>query len=284
MVTSRVMSSVVLIGVLLAASPLFAQERQRRRNGEDRAEQQAARSDRAVARARAGDNGRREQAQQAPAQAPAQPQVQRQFRAEQQVRGQQQYRGDRQNRVERQYDTRRDYAVRRDAQRPYYGDRNYYGSYPNRNYGNYSNRGYGYYSNRGYGAHTVIVPRYISPRFVTVVPYRPYVYRPSIGLGVFYGAGGSYPYGYTPRGYYDPIVGRAYGGLRITGVSRLAQVFADGYYVGIVNDFDGVFQHLNLEAGPHQIEIRDPGFQPIAFDVMIQPGRTITFRGDEYRD
>ena len=206
--------------------------------------------------------------------------MQRQYRAGQQARVEPQYRNDRQNRIERQYDSRRDYAVRRDVQRPYYGDRNYYGAYPNRNYG-YSELRLRY-SNRGYGARTVIVPRYISPRFVTVVPYRPYVYRPSIGIGVFYGAGGSYPYGYTPRGYYDPIVGRAYGGLRITGVSRLAQVFADGYYVGIVNDFDGVFQHLNLEAGPHQIEIRDPGFQPIAFDVMIQPGRTITFRGDEY--
>ncbi len=149
--------------------------------------------------------------------------------------------------------------MRRQYQRPYY----------------YSNRG-------GYGSRTVIVPRFITPRFVTVVPYRPYVYRPRIGFGTYYGTGGSYPYGYTPRGYYDPIVGRAYGGLRITGASQIAQVFADGYYVGIVNDFDGVFQHLNLEAGPHQIEIREPGLEPIAFDVMVQPGRTITFRADVY--
>ncbi len=143
----------------------------------------------------------------------------------------------------------------------------------------YSTRGgYGY----GYGSRTVIVPRYITPRFVTVVPYRPYVYRPSIGIGIYYGTGGSYPYGYTPRGYYDPIAGRPYGGLRITGFSEIAQVFADGYYVGIVNDFDGVFQHLNLEAGPHQIEVREPGLEPIAFDVMVQAGRTITFRADAY--
>jgi hypothetical protein len=55
-------------------------------------------------------------------------------------------------------------------------------------------------------------------------------------------------------------------------------VFADGYYVGIVDDFDGVFQHLNLEAGPHRIEIRTPGYaDAIEFEVMIQPGRTTTF-------
>ena len=85
----------------------------------------------------------------------------------------------------RQYDSRRNEAVRRQYQRPHY----------------YSNRGY------GYGSRTIIVPRFITPRYVTVVPYRPYVYRPSFGLGVYYGTGGSYPYGYTPRGYYDPIPG-----------------------------------------------------------------------------
>ena len=58
-------------------------------------------------------------------------------------------------------------------------------------------------------------------------------------------------------------------------------MFADGYYVGIVNDFDGVFQHLNLEAGPHRIEVRVPGYDDaVEFDVFIQPGRTITFRAD----
>jgi hypothetical protein len=158
----------------------------------------------------------------------------------------------------RQYQPRRD-DHRRAVQRPYYQDRG------------------------GYGRRSVIVPRYIRPRIVTVVPYRPYVYRPSLGIGVYYGAGGSYPYGYTPRGYYDPIPGRIYGGLRITDAPREAQVFADGYYIGIVNDFDGAFQHANLEAGSHRIEIEAPGLQTVAFDVLVQPGRTITLRADMYR-
>lgn len=165
-----------------------------------------------------------------------------------------QYEVQRQYQAQRQLDARRNYDVRRDNRYPYY--------------------------NRGYPSRTVIVPRIIRPSIVTVVPYRPYVYRPSFGLGVYYGAGGSYPYGYTPRGYYDPLPGHVYGGLRITGAPREAQVFADGYYVGIVNDFDGVFQHVNLEAGEHHIEIEAPGFEPVAFDVLVQPGRTITFRAD----
>jgi hypothetical protein len=125
-------------------------------------------------------------------------------------------------------------------------------------------------------------PRVIRPNIVTIVPYRPYVYRPSLGIGTYYGSGGLYPYGYTPRGYYDPLPGRAYGGVRITDAPRDAQVFADGYYVGIVNDFDGVFQHMNLEPGPHHIEVEAEGFEPVAFDVVVQPGRTITFRADMY--
>jgi hypothetical protein len=141
------------------------------------------------------------------------------------------------------------------------------------------------YVYRGYAPRTVIVPRIVRPRIVTVVPYQPFVYRPHLSLGEFYGVGGAYPYGYTPRGYFDPLPGRLYGGLRITDAPREAQVFADGYFVGIVDDFDGVFQHLNLEAGPHHIEVRLPGAyndDPVAFDVSIQPGRTITYRADWY--
>jgi hypothetical protein len=197
-------------------------------------------------------------------------------------------------------------AVPRETVRPYDAPRQSDAGRPDRNnarrndqarrgadYGRYDNRGYDrtyrgsgrayypYYANRGYGARTVIVPRFVRPTIVTVAPYRPYHYRPSIGIGIYYGAGG-YPYGYTPRGYYDPIPGRPYGGLRIVGVSRDAQVFADGYYLGIVDDFDGIFQHANLEAGAHRIEIQAPGFESVAFDVMVQPGRTITFRADMY--
>jgi hypothetical protein len=119
---------------------------------------------------------------------------------------------------------------------------------------------------------------------VTVLPYRPYYYRPHFSIGVYYGAGGYYNYGYTPTGYYDPRPGGYYGGVRITEAPREAQVFADGYYVGIVDDFDGAFQHVNLEAGQHRIEVRVPGTDPVSFDVHVQAGQTITLRADAYND
>ena len=48
-------------------------------------------------------------------------------------------------------------------------------------------------------------------------------------------------------------------------------MYVDGSFAGIVADFDGAFHHLMLTAGPHRIEIRAPGYQPIVFDVAIQP-------------
>ena len=72
----------------------------------------------------------------------------------------------------------------------------------------------------------------------------------------------------------------AYGSLRIVDAPRDAQVFVDGYYAGVVDDYDGVFQHLNLEVGSHHIEIEADGYPLIEFDVRIQPGQSITYRAN----
>lgn len=246
MASTRVLTGLVIVAAL-ASAPVSADQGRRRdesdRGRERNAEQSARGRERAIPRAREAER------QSDRRQQPVQRRDDRQYQAQRQYEARRQYEVDRRREAERRYDTRRD-------SRPYY-------------------------SNRDYGR-SRIAPRIIRPTIVTVIPYRPYVYRPRLGIGAYYGAGGSYPYGYTPRGYYDPIPGRPYGGLRITGAPREAHVFADGYYVGIVNDFDGIFQHLNLEAGPHRIEIEVPGYETIAFDVMVQPGRTVTFRADLY--
>ena len=70
----------------------------------------------------------------------------------------------------------------------------------------------------------------------------------------------------------------AYGGVRITGAPHDGQVYVDGYYAGIVDDFDGDNKHLNLTAGVHQVEIRVNGRQPVSFDVNVPPNQTVTIR------
>lgn len=70
----------------------------------------------------------------------------------------------------------------------------------------------------------------------------------------------------------------AYGGVRIQGAPHDAQIYVDGYYAGIADDFDGDTKHLNLTSGPHEVEIRIKGEQPVAFDVNVPPNQTVTVR------
>jgi hypothetical protein len=140
---------------------------------------------------------------------------------------------------------------------------NYYGHY-GPGYGNgYYHYGYPYgYYRYGY-------------------PYGYYPYSFGLSFGYGYGYGYGYPYGYYPYPYYGyGYTVPSYGGVQITGAPRDADVYADGYYVGVVDDFDGAFQQINLEPGSHHIEIRPKGGQPQAFDVSISPGQKMTYRAN----
>jgi hypothetical protein len=112
----------------------------------------------------------------------------------------------------------------------------------------------------------------------------PYPYPAAYGYPGAYGNpaygdpsayGNVVPYGYGYGGY----SGQPYGGLRIDLPQRDAEVYVDGYFVGTVDNFDGASQQANLSAGPHQIEIRSPEFETIQFNVNIEAGRSITYRG-----
>ena len=91
-------------------------------------------------------------------------------------------------------------------------------------------------------------------------------------------------YGWFPA--FAPIASDEGGGPDNTGGLRLkvkpadASVYVDSFFVGAVDDFDGAFQKLKLERGPHRIEIRSPQHVPVTFDVMIQEDFTITYRGE----
>jgi hypothetical protein len=153
----------------------------------------------------------------------------------------------------------------------------------------YSGRSGPYYRGYSYRPYSYYRPYFYTPYgrglnfslFYGYPCYYDYGYPSAYGYyGAYpYGYGGGYGYGYGgPRGYVSAAPGRAYGGVRIDLPERDAEVYADGYYAGIVDDFDGALQRLELEAGPHRIEIRADGFEPVAFDVNVEPGRTITYR------
>jgi PEGA domain-containing protein len=110
------------------------------------------------------------------------------------------------------------------------------------------------------------------------------------GLGYFYDPFGYYGY-YSPYNYdagysggygsgrYSYNSGGAVGQLRLKVSPKHGQVYVDGYFAGEVDNFDGTFQRLSIEAGSHKVEIRAEGFETVTFDVMVTPGETVTYKG-----
>ncbi len=130
-------------------------------------------------------------------------------------------------------------------------------------------------------------PVYVVPRVVPVRPAPRHYYGPGGNFSIYFGWGSGYMYGspYYGRvyGYAAPPVYGArvlYGDVRLQVRPRDAAVYVDGYYAGIVDDFDGVFQRLTLTAGPHQIELAAPGLEPRVFSVYVDPARTVDVRMD----
>jgi len=114
--------------------------------------------------------------------------------------------------------------------------------------------------------------------------YYPYGYG-AFGLGYFYYDPYRWYPGYSAYGpgYSQPFgsrIGFDTGELRLQVFPRNAQVFVDGYYAGTVDDYDGTFQGLKLEAGPYQIRITAPGFDDLIVDVRINPGQKINYKGE----
>jgi hypothetical protein len=68
------------------------------------------------------------------------------------------------------------------------------------------------------------------------------------------------------------------GGVQLDVTPWRSQVYVDGVLMGRVDDFRGYYHPLVIAAGPHQIAIVDHGRQPILFEVVVTPGRTMTYR------
>ena len=108
------------------------------------------------------------------------------------------------------------------------------------------------------------------------------MFRPrfSIAFNIFAG----YPVAYTYPYPYAYAVGRPpasyYGGVVLEIEPIDAAVYVDGAYAGVVADFDGSRQPLTLTGGTHRIEVVEQGLAPLVFDVVVQPGQVIPYRGD----
>ncbi len=90
------------------------------------------------------------------------------------------------------------------------------------------------------------------------------------GYSPFYYSGS---YGYAP--YYYRGRYRDSGSMRVIVDPQRTRVYVDGYYAGIADDFDGIFQRLYLPPGRHEITLKLEGYRTHRFRVYVPVDQTI---------
>ena len=122
---------------------------------------------------------------------------------------------------------------------------------------------------------------------------------PMVGGPMFYGGyryydpffwGGWGPWGY-PGWYGGGFMGPGmWGGGGMWGMNissarlqvtpRSAEVYIDGYLAGVIDNFDGVFQRLNVAPGAHELTIYEEGYKPISQRILFRPGARFDLKED----
>jgi hypothetical protein len=185
-------------------------------------------------------------------------------------------------------------GYRNDGGRAYAAPRSY--GYPSQNYSHgYYGGSHSYYQARPYYGHA-----YVRPYGWTA--YRPYYFGRayysfspwfSIGFGLWSGYPVTYPWSYygTYRphvyGYYDNTASYdvapggvpIYGGLSFDIQPSDADLFVDGEFVGTVGTFTPNGEPLTLTPGQHRIAVQREGYRAMEWDVTIEPGKVVPYRG-----
>ena len=116
---------------------------------------------------------------------------------------------------------------------------------------------------RGGGVRVVVGGGFYSPY------YDPFFFSDPLWYGF------QYPYPMQPYGYgyryrtYEPEAS-----VRLEVKPKEAEVYVDGYYAGIVDDFDGTFQRLRVEPGEHELELWLDGYRTVRQKVYLTQDNT----------
>ena len=99
----------------------------------------------------------------------------------------------------------------------------------------------------------------------------------------WFGAYPWYPYAYQfgpypPYPYYPYYGGDRGAAVRIEATPVEAEVYVDGYYAGIVDDFNGMFQRLHVAPGAHEITLFREGYRTVRQKVYLTPDSTFKIR------
>jgi hypothetical protein len=110
-----------------------------------------------------------------------------------------------------------------------------------------------------------------------------------------YGYWGSYWWPYASYGWYGGYWGYPWGGggatvyhsegnppgsVRVLVDPSEARVYVDGYYAGTVDDFDGLFQRLNVPTGRHEITLKLEGYKTHRVKIYVPSDGTVKLHYD----
>ncbi len=88
-------------------------------------------------------------------------------------------------------------------------------------------------------------------------------------------------YGYDDNwyGYSTTAAVSVYGGLSFDIQPSDADLWVDDQYVGTVGTFTPNGEPLTLTPGQHHIVVQHDGFRGMEWDVTVEPGQVIPYRG-----
>ena len=120
------------------------------------------------------------------------------------------------------------------------------------------------------------VPRH-PPHTGPTVAVRGHVFVGGYFYDPFFGPYPWWPRAAYPYWYFPAFDNRADLRLRLAPEpAEEAAVYVDGFYAGVVDDFNGVFQALPLTAGGHSITLYLAGYQTIRRNIYLSPGSMFT--------
>jgi hypothetical protein len=56
---------------------------------------------------------------------------------------------------------------------------------------------------------------------------------------------------------------------------KQAEVYVDGFYAGVVDDFDGTFQRLHTTPGGHAVTLHLEGYRTVTQNIYVAPDETL---------
>jgi hypothetical protein len=86
-----------------------------------------------------------------------------------------------------------------------------------------------------------------------------------------------YPYPYYGYGYPDWAYNGAStaGSLKTEITPKETEVYVDGYYAGVADNFDGAFKRLHAAPGGHAITLHLEGYRTVTQNLYVRPESTV---------